>query len=153
MDYRMPEATRLEIKFASYGVHYDAVLLWLFLHPARFIEAFPDRWVNNVYFDTHNYASFSQNLSGVSSRTKIRYRWYGTEQGPATGVLEVKCKRNYFGWKARYKIATSPYRVGSSWRLIREEMLEQLSPEGKKWLHANPLPALINRYQRKYFTS
>ena len=108
MTIRVPQSTRLEIKFASYDIHSDVILHWLRVHPACFITPYPSRLVNNVYFDTHDYAAFSENLLGSSSRTKVRYRWYGEEQGPAVGVLEIKFKRNYFGWKTRYRIASPP---------------------------------------------
>ena len=137
----------------GYDIHYNAVKHWLHLHPACFKAPYPDRWVNNIYFDTYHYSAFSENLSGSSSRTKIRYRWYGMELGPATGVLEIKCKRNYYGWKERHRVMRVPYHPGANWYSIRNELLSQLPPHGRRWLQENPLPALINRYHREYFVS
>ena len=99
----IPGDARLEIKFASYDVHKPELLKWIASHPARFKTPYPDRKVNNVYFDTYGYDGFVQNLSGGSSRIKVRYRWYGDSVVPAPGTLEVKCKRNYFGWKLRFQ--------------------------------------------------
>ena len=39
--------------------------------------AFPDRIVNNVYFDTPDLAAFEANLWGAPERRKCRLRWYG----------------------------------------------------------------------------
>ena len=153
MNRCVPEYARLEIKFSAYEVHFHTLLHWLHIHRAGFRIPFPDRWVNNVYFDTHNYHAFAENLSGASSRTKVRYRWYGESICPDAGALEIKCKRNYFGWKLRYTIFDSPYKSGYSWQNIRQALLERLSPEGKKWLNASTFPIMINRYYRKYFLS
>jgi SPX domain protein involved in polyphosphate accumulation len=110
--------------------------------------------VNNVYFDTHNNAAYVQNLSGASSRVKVRYRWYGQSQKPGAGVLEVKCKRNFFGWKKRFKcpglIAGSE---GDDWRDINRQLSEILPHEGRLWLQTYPAPTILNRYLRRYFVS
>jgi len=153
MNPLVPETTRLEIKFVASENQYHTLLHWLHLHSAGFIVAFPDRRVNNIYFDTHNYAAFAENLSGASQRAKVRYRWYGTSSGPGPGSLEVKCKRNHFGWKLSYEIPKGPYKPQTNWRAIRREILEHLPADGKMWLDANPFPVLINRYYRKYLMS
>ena len=153
MYHQVPETARLEIKFVAYEINYHTLLHWLRMHPAGFVAPYPDRRVNNIYFDTHNYLAFTDNLSGASSRTKVRYRWYGESLGPDVGTLEIKNKRNYFGWKLRYKVSEAPYREDANWRAIRKLLLEQLPPDGRKWLDANPLPVMINRYLRKYYLS
>jgi hypothetical protein len=153
MTLKVSEDARLEIKFVAYEVEYQKLLSWLTTHPAGFSSAFPPRLVNNVYFDTHCYSAFAENLIGVSARTKVRYRWYGDSLEPDTGVLEVKRKRNYFGWKLHYKVPESPGTQRSSWRDIRQNLRKNLSNEGKIWFDANPFPILINRYHRLYFLS
>lgn len=153
MAMQVPEDARLEIKFVSYEVEYQKLLSWLATHPAGFSSAFPPRLVNNVYFDTHCYSAFTENLMGVSARTKVRYRWYGASIEPDIGVLEVKRKRNYFGWKLHYKVPDKPGTQGSSWRDIRQNLRKHLSQEGRIWFDANPFPILINRYHRLYFLS
>jgi len=151
--YQVPENARLEIKFAAYEVELHKLLNWLRMHPASFTVPFPNRHVNNIYFDTHHQSAFAENLSGASSRTKVRYRWYGESIPPDVGALEVKCKRNYFGWKLRYPLEIAPYTEGASWRVIYALMQRQLPNAGKVWLQSNPMPVLINRYYRRYFLS
>jgi hypothetical protein len=153
MNNIVPQNARLEIKFFAYEIHYHKIYNWLQINRAGFFTPFPDRWVNNIYFDTYNYHAFSENLLGASSRTKIRYRWYGNSIYPGVGALEVKCKRNYFGWKHRYSIADSPYRSGYKWQKVREEILKQLPSEGANLFKTNPHPIIINRYYRKYYLS
>ena len=36
---------------------------------------------------------------------------------------------------------------------IRQALLEQLPPDGRKWLNTSSFPIIINRYYRKYFMS
>ena len=153
MNSSVPEHARLEIKFSAYEVQLHTLLLWIRMHPACFVIPFPDRWVNNIYFDMHNYRAFAENLSGTSSRTKVRYRWYGEIVGPDIGALEVKCRRNYFGWKHRYDVLEPPYKTGNSYNDIRQALIEQLPPRGKRYIETNPFPIIINRYHRKYFLS
>jgi hypothetical protein len=153
MSNSVPQDARLEIKFSAYEIQVHTLLHWFKLHPARFFMPFPDRQVNNIYFDMHNYHAFAENLSGASSRTKVRYRWYGQAIGPDIGTLEIKCKRNLFGWKHRYPISQPPYKAEYSLKDIRQALLEQLPPDGKKWLNTSPFPIIINRYYRKYFLS
>ena len=149
----VPEHARLEIKFSAYEVQLHTLLHWIRMHSAGFVVPFPDRWVNNIYFDMHNYRAYVENLSGTSSRTKVRYRWYGEKKGPDIGALEVKCRRNYFGWKHRYTVSKSPYKQGDTFKGIRRALYEQLPPDGKRQVDANPFPIIINRYHRKYFLS
>lgn len=153
MSRRVPDYARLEIKFVASVLEVHRLRQWLRLHPAGFYNPHPDRRVNNVYFDTHNYFAFTENLSGASARTKVRYRWYGHHDYPAAGSLEVKCKRNYFGWKLRFDAPEPPYNSGDSWQDVRASLIAQLEPEAKKWLESNPHPVILNRYQRSYFVS
>lgn len=153
MSLKVPETARLEIKFVAYDIHLHHILHWLRIHSAGFTSPYPDRKVNNIYFDTHDFLAYADNLAGVSSRTKVRYRWYGNSKTPDAGVLEVKRKRNCFGWKLHFKVNKPPYERGASWSAMRKLLEEQLPPEGRRWLFANHAPVLINRYLRQYFIS
>lgn len=149
----VPEDARLEIKFVSNEKNVDVIENWLKLNPAGFYRPYPDRWVNNVYFDTHDYFAFNENLTGASCRTKLRYRWYGRSTSIGKGVLELKCKRNYFGWKIRFPVHDMPANDTSSWRDIRQMMMEQLDGDARNWITLNPHPVIINHYYRRYFVS
>ena len=153
MILNIPEEARYEIKFTAYEMHYHSVLLWIKSHSVGFIAPYPDRWVNSIYFDTHNYNSFIENLSGSSSRIKVRYRWYGKDNSPSKGTLEVKCKRNYFGWKLNYKANNEIYNTGDKWLDVKNNITNQLTHEGQSWLKLHPFPVFTNQYLRKYFVS
>jgi hypothetical protein len=150
---QVPATARQEIKFVASRRDYDAIETWIKLHPMGFYEAFPARTVNNVYFDTFELAAFGENLAGVSERTKVRYRWYGDSHEPAPGQLEIKQKRNQYGWKLTFKIHESPWSPGSSWNSIRQSIARQGGKQATAWLHQNPLPVMINRYVRHYYLS
>jgi len=153
MNMIVPEEARLEIKFIADERHEQLLISWFEGHPACFLEPFPGRWVNNVYFDTYDYLAFRQNLSGASQRYKVRYRWYGQCDLPGRGALEVKCKRNFFGWKLRYPADDAPCREGDRWHDMRRRLAMQLPAAGRPWLEANPQPVILNRYHRRYMVT
>lgn len=144
---------RHEIKFVSYASEYSRLLNWLRLRSVGFYSPYSARRINNAYFDTWDYRAFAENLAGVSARRKLRYRWYGSDVYPAAGVLELKEKQNLFGWKKRFSIATAPHSDGDSWRDIIEKLRQQLPAAGKLHLDQNPMPVMINRYDREYFVT
>jgi len=153
MSVTVPSDARLEIKFVADERYEQLLESWFAGHPACFAEPFPARWVNNVYFDTYDYLAFRQNLSGASQRYKVRYRWYGEHGLPDRGSLEVKCKRNFYGWKIRYPRDEAPSQAGDRWRDIRRRLAERLPAAGRTWLAANPQPVILNRYHRRYLVT
>lgn len=150
---KVPPDSRYEIKFVALEGEFHKLIQWIKLHSLCFHQEYQDRFVNNVYFDTYEYNAYSENLSGISSRTKVRYRWYGEFDYPNLGTLEIKKKRNYFGWKDNYKVKKTPYKKNDTWKQIITNISTQVDPKGQKWLQHNPQPIIINRYKRKYFIS
>lgn len=153
MTHIVPDNARLEIKFNAYELEAQNIKQWLKMHPAGFYTPYPDRWVNNVYFDTHHTHHYNENLSGSSARSKLRYRWYGQNPLPQSGALEIKCKRNYFGWKLKFKADKPPGQENSNWRNIQQNLIKQLPVKARVWIESHPQPVLINRYYRMYFVS
>ena len=47
----------------------------------------------------------------------------------------------------------TPDLAASSWRFIVNSLVDELGPEAKKWIEANPHPVIINRYFREYYVS
>src|SRR3989338_3942059 len=63
-------------------------------HPANFIKQHNLRQINNIYFDTPNYSSYTDNKEGNPQREKIRIRWYGEPFGKINNpILEIKQKQ------------------------------------------------------------
>lgn len=153
MRLEVSKDARLEVKFVAPVHEIGRMENWLRLHPGDFYTPFPDRWVNNVYFDNYDCSAYSQNISGVSYRSKLRYRWYGQAEYPDEGNLEIKLKRNLFGWKRRFKCSDSPYSDGDRWADMRRKLAAKLGAEAKLWLNARPNPTILNRYYRQYFVT
>jgi len=108
------------------------------LHPANFKKAFPNRRINNIYFDTIANRSSQENLNGISNRTKIRYRWYDDSQ---EGTLEFKIKKNALGRKEYFPIS-KPETVELLNQSVQDTFPNQV----------HLFPILQNVYVRRYFT-
>jgi SPX domain protein involved in polyphosphate accumulation len=144
---------RQELKFLIPAEDRYRALCWIWHSDAGFYREYPDRQVNNIYFDSYNYDAYGENLSGTTSRKKIRYRWYGLSLTPTVGAMELKYKRNYFNWKRVHKINEIIFCENASWHSIRRELMLQLPRELCHHLQQSPVPVLVNRYQRSYFRS
>ena len=152
----MPETanTRYEIKLVSNEVHLPTVRSWLQLHPSGFFVGYPPRQINNLYFDTPQLDSYSENLAGISMRRKLRLRWYGETPINVKGILELKCKRSFQGWKVSQKLP-EPLSLSPelTWHQLRQTLRPILKPELKYFLDRYSWPVLLNQYQREYYLS
>ena len=145
--------TRREYKFKADAIHYNKLKQWVKLNPAGFRVAYPSRQINNVYFDTWNLNSYTSNLIEVSARSKLRYRWYGLSIKPSPGTLEIKCKRNLYGWKYKFNIEKLDVEITDSWKTIRSQIQKLLPLDWKAHFNHRPETVLINRYWRDYYIS
>jgi hypothetical protein len=140
------------MKFVASPVLMPWIEQWIGTHAAGFFEAHPPRQVNSLYLDTFDLDAYRDNLSGSSSRFKVRFRWYGEEPDTSRGALEVKRRENGLGYKETF--VTGPVSLsGTSWRDLRRLLRSELAREALIWLDGSPLPVLINRYWRRYFVS
>ena len=147
-----PDDVRFEVKFVVEPAQFSWIEGWVRSHGAGFFESYPVRQVNNIYFDTFDLSTYRENVSGVSLRTKIRFRWYGDTQHAEAGTLELKRRVRNLGWKDTYR--TGPVEmVDLDWSAVRRDIRSRLPREGQLWLDEHPLPVLINRYRRRYFES
>ena len=72
-----------------------------------FYKAHPDRYINNIYFDTVNLDNNWDNVAGNSKRMKIRVRWYNDLfSNISNPILEFKLKNNFFNgfWSLWYRL-------------------------------------------------
>ena len=65
----------------------------------NFKRTYEDRSVRSIYYDTPNFRSAKDNLSGISVRKKYRIRWYNDENNLN---YEIKIKKNNLGSKILY---------------------------------------------------
>lgn len=144
---------RYELKFVAPPDSASWVIAQLKTHPVMFRQAYPERLVNNIYFDTENLEAYADNLSGISRRVKVRYRWYGPGDAPEQGALEIKLRRNQIGWKQQYPTPGLDLAHGERWRDAIAKLIGMLPGEGAVWLGSFSHAVLINRYRRQYFIS
>jgi hypothetical protein len=144
---------RYEVKMTCSDLHLPNVRAWVNLHPETFIEAYPPRRVNSVYFDTYEVGCLDQNLIGISERAKARFRWYGEDCSRVEGVLELKRKANQLGRKELFPVPVPIDLGGISWSDFMQRLREQLSGSAAVWMAGAEQPTLITRYMREYYES
>lgn len=145
---------RYERKFHIDALSFPMVEHIVLQNSAGFKLAYPDRAVNNIYFDTHNFQTFVDNVEGIARRTKFRIRWYGSGTGTIKNpVLEYKFKDNFAGYKEKYHL--SDFEISTQFNSDSIQRLLQDSAIPKKIRHELSLlrPTLLNNYQRRYYIS
>ncbi len=145
------EPTRYEIKSTCDELYLPDVRAWVNLHPDAFIEAYPPRQVNSLYFDTHEIDCLIDNLIGTGQRRKLRLRWYGDDYSAVRGTLELKCRSNQLGWKEHYPIPFTYDLTTISWNALFKHMREYVQGPFSVWLSYLSQPVLINSYMREYY--
>lgn len=129
--YRIQDASLMEVQQI------------IIAHPNSFGVAFPNRFINSIYFDSADLGSFQQNQDGVSERVKYRIRWYGENLTIANNPqLEIKIRNNEFGKK---EIIALP-----DFNLDDVAALEAIA---KKYIPQELMPKVITRYERKYYVT
>ena len=149
------EAYRYERKFQIAELTERQIELIIKLHPCAFSEAYPERTVNNIYFDTAELKNFYDNTIGLSDRIKYRIRWYGSLFGETKNPkLELKIKKSFLGTKKIYPVNTFAL---NSHQQLKEQLSQSISsqavPEKLRLTLSSLNPALLNTYKRKYFIS
>jgi hypothetical protein len=145
---------RYERKFIVSELSKHQIEALIKLHPAVFSEIYHPRFINNLYLDTLGRKNYFGNIDGLTTRAKVRIRWYGDLLGYVEKpVLEFKYRRGSVGRKEIYPIR--PFFVDSCLQL--ESVLDVFEksdlPDDLK-LNLMLLEfSLLNRYSRKYFQS
>ena len=147
------QGTRCEIKFASYQVDYPLIKNWLKSNNFNFKKEYKNRIVNNLYFDSNNLDAYKDNIYGHSSRIKARFRWYGKFSEKNQGNLELKFKRNIYGWKEKYKIEKLNLENTTNCNIIKTTISKNLPKKTKIFFEKNNIPQIVNQYEREYFIS
>lgn len=136
---------RFERKYRIENEPLAEVLQLLRLNPAAFRMLYPERQINNIYFDTHDLMTFRQNLAGQNERRKFRVRWYGDDPRVVENPrFEIKRKHNELGDKIVRNIAAFSFgELDQLSQAIRDLPLDLPSLR----------PVLLNSYRRAYFQS
>ena len=136
---------RYERKYKLHDFAIERVLYLLKTHPAGFRKIYPNRQINNVYFDTPYLTAFNDNVAGIAVRNKVRLRWYGEDTlNMLNARLEIKHKNNELGSKTVLPFGTC--HIGE---------LRQISPKVNRLCHTHTSlrPVLLNSYRRQYYAT
>ena len=153
----MKNDLRYERKFYSNDISILQVQNYFLTHPASFKIAYPDRYINNVYYDTNKFSIYRHGVEGDSNRVKVRIRWYGDLFNVNIApTLELKRKFGHVGDKMKWKLST--FMTTEAMLLAAQKVDSLIDSNGNDYstLHTVlPLlrPVLINRYERKYLIS
>jgi len=136
---------RYERKYRLEITHISVVEQIVKNHPASFTKAFPDRRVNNIYYDTPQLNCYLDNQKGIAQRKKFRVRWYGSADDLIKNpVLEVKIRDNALGSKETYELPS--FHLDNIYPLTRNV--------NKQFGNLIKLqPVLYNSYERSYYES
>ncbi len=149
-----PPNPRYERKFLAGRMSPAEVLGMVRRHPALFREPYPPRSVNNIYLDSPVLGDYHDHIQGVAHRAKMRIRWYGpcgvTLDEP---VLEHKIKRGLVGGKVSHPLPTLHLRADEPLGVIEAIRNCPEAPGMLRAVGGSRIPALVNRYQRRYFVS
>jgi hypothetical protein len=94
----LKNSVRREIKFKIFIKDIGKFYSWLYNSP--FKRKYENRSVNSLYYDTLNLDFANDNISGQSSRIKIRTRWYTKNN---ENFLDEFCKSKYFRFEIKRK--------------------------------------------------
>jgi SPX domain protein involved in polyphosphate accumulation len=115
-----------------------------------FYSTYPNRRINSLYFDNHQYEYLTDSIEGNSLRTKKRIRWYGQSKDKCTGTLEIKRKQGYLSWKESYKDSHILNTCSTEWKDFILQKKNQSLPHHEL---LNLKPKSIVCYDRSYYCS
>ncbi len=145
---------RCERKYPLSAAEMLELRWWLRDHGPGFEPAYPSRDVNNVYFDSPNWDSYSDNRSGTSRRTKCRLRWYGDLETGEAATFEVKHRRHAIGHKRQQRIPMSELGLASlPFGGLYGRLRPLLQADLRLWLDQSHRPVLYDRYHREYYAT
>ena len=141
---------RFERKWVFNNSDYNQVYISLYRSKFHFMDHFPDRQVNSIYFDDDHYTSINQNIDGISEKKKYRLRWYGDFENIVNPTFEIKSKKGFEVSKKNFKVPRMP-----NFNLLNYHHIEQIELFiNNNFNFKNRLfPILTTHYLRSYFIS
>ena len=133
---------RYERKYRIENVDLSIVEQIIRLHPAGLRKIYPDRQINNIYYDTPSLSTYKENVMGIANRKKFRVRWYGYETHIMKNpILEIKNRQNEVGFKNNFEVNSFSF---DNILPLTEEVNERCKPLILE-------PSIQNSYKRAYF--
>jgi len=134
---------RYERKYKVSDLNHHVILQSIRMHPVGLRKIFPDRQINNIYFDSNGLQCYHNNVHGISERKKFRVRWYGEDIFDIKNPnLEIKYRDSEVGSKGIFPV--SDFEL-SNLKGITQEVNQVLD---KRFALT---PILLNSYNRSYY--
>jgi hypothetical protein len=143
---------RYELKLVCAAHWLSQARSWIRLHPAGLAVAFPARRVNSLYVDTSCLSALAANLQGLSTRRKLRWRWYGDEWRTIHPYLELKYKSNLLSTKRQFLLPCQ-LDMRRPWTEILKVIRTNAGPDWQLIFQTVDQPTLLTRYQREYYVT
>ena len=139
---------RHEIKLPLQRLQYQelrSAFIGIGLHPRK---TYADRRVHSIYLDTPEFNDYYDGVSGLSRRSKTRFRWY--QEDTKHMVLEVKRKKNKIATKYLFQMKNPGGLIPRDQSLLQSLVTENPDqlPAGIAGLYR---PVLEVNYRRSYF--
>jgi hypothetical protein len=145
-------APRYERKFRVDGGDRNLVELSLMRHPAMFRQVFHEREVHSIYFDTHDFRMYFNNIDGDAERDKIRVRWYGDRFGRhEAATLERKRKFGLVGTKDSFRIDPVDLHPGIDGHALVAALTADNVPPMLRAMAPGLRAVVLISYRRRYF--
>ena len=146
------EAPRYEVKMQCRAAAFDTLRFLLCSHEMALYAPYPPRLIQSIYFDTQDGRAARENISGQSTRAKLRFRWYGAATDKVDGSLELKQRDNALVSKTRTPLES--IRIsGETRRSLMTMLHEQTPPPWRSLLEEGQEPAQWIQYERHYFAA
>ena len=142
MEKHLKNNYRYERKYVFHKTMLPALMSELYSN--GFSTLYPERKINNIYLDTHDFRSVQENIDGISDRIKHRIRWYGNCFNQSEKIYEQKIKSEFVGKKKINKLGQ--FKLSSF-----DDVNQILNKVDKSFFKTDLKPTLYNSYSRKYF--
>lgn len=114
---------------------------------------YPDRQINNCYFDSITNNAYTESVEGYSEKMKVRVRWYGELWRTVAPVLEFKLKQNHSNKKETFKLPEITLNNAFDWENYAQDILEYMFETHNMTILNRLEPVLINTYKRSYYSN
>ena len=141
---RFRHETKLPLQRQQYQ-ELRAAFIGMGLHPRG---TYPDRRVHSIYLDTPEFDDYHEGVSGLSRRSKTRFRWY--QEDTEHVVLEVKRKKNKIATKYLFQMK-NPSGLIPRDQFLLQSLLTENSDQFPVSIAGLYRPVLEVDYKRSYF--
>lgn len=148
-----PREYRFEVKVPVPLNRLQEVQIWLQAHNMLFRQHYAPRDINSLYLDTPMLARYEENLSGISTRKKVRIRWYGDLTNGEKAKLEFKHRQAGKGFKVIYDTKLDFTEPQFAWQHALKSAYDNLPVDAQCLWATEHSPIIICRYHREYYIS